>query len=214
MSNVGDLGRRVGERRRELKLTPEAVALRAGMDPSYYRTIESSPSPELSRAAMARLAVALETTVGAITGSGTEAPPGPSNPTARLALDSLDQDECAALISPGGVGRVVFVEPRGAVAIPVNFRTLGGDVVFRTALMPTLTPAIELGPVSFEVDHIDDALSEGWSVLLSGRAHVVVDPNERQQVEDLGVVPWAGGERDVFVRIVPGDVTGRRIRRH
>jgi len=213
VSNVGDLGRRVLERRRELGLSPQEVAVRAGMDPAYFEKLETSASPQLARGTLVRLAVALETTVEAISGAGALAPPGRGDPAQRPMLAPLDRDECHRLISDGGVGRVVFAAPRGPVALPVNFRMLDRDVVFRTAPMPALAPALDQGTVSFEVDRIDAALVEGWSVLLSGRGHIVVDSNERQVVEKLGVAPWAGGERDTYVRIAPDEVTGRRIRR-
>ncbi len=212
MSNVGDLGRRVAERRRELALSPEDVATRAGMDPSYLRMLEASPSPQLSRPALWRLAAALETTVDSITGGGTQAPPGRGRPLTRPALDTLEGDECRALISAGGVGRVVFSEPRGPVALPVNFRMLGDDVVFRTVPGSALVASARQGRISFEVDHLDEALTEGWSVLISGAAHVVVDPEELRQAQALGVEPWAGGPRDTYVRIVLREMTGRRIR--
>jgi hypothetical protein len=41
---------------------------------------------------------------------------------------------------------------------------------------------------------------------------VITDPSEIRQAESAGVAPWAGGERDVYIRIVPRAVTGRRIR--
>ena len=112
MSTTGDLGRRVKERRLELELGPEEVATRAGMSTTYLRALEASPSPELSRAALWRLAAALETSVGFITGSGMDEPPGPAEPSARPLLESLSIDECRALVGAGGVGRVVFSNDR------------------------------------------------------------------------------------------------------
>jgi nitroimidazol reductase NimA-like FMN-containing flavoprotein (pyridoxamine 5'-phosphate oxidase superfamily) len=100
------------------------------------------------------------------------------------------------------------------VALPVNFRVVDDNVVFRTAPLPELTSRLPLEHVSFEVDHIDEALAEGWSVLISGQGQVIVDPSELQRAQAAGVTPWAGGERDVYVRIVPREVTGRRIRGH
>ncbi len=211
-NDVGDLGRRVSERRRELGLSVEALAERAGMDPSYLRILETSPSPQLSRAALWRLAAALETTMDVVTGGGTQAPPGRAEPSASPVLDALDADACRDLIRPGGVGRIVVCESRGPVALPVNFRILDGDVVFRMATLPELSSTDGLGAVSFEVDHIDEALAEGWSVLVSGVGHVITDPSELRQAEATGVAPWAGGERDLYIRITPLVVTGRRIR--
>ncbi len=212
MSNVGDLGRRVAERRRALGLSKEDVAERAGMDPSYLGLVEQSPSPQLTRSALWRLSAALETTADALTGGGLLAPPGGAQPTGRGVLHRLDVEECERLIATGGVGRIVFDEERGPVAIPVNFKLLGHDVIFRTSGSAPLASGAGRN-VSFEVDHIDEALGEGWSVLLSGQAHVVRDPDELREAERLGIVPWAGDERHTYVRLVPKVVTGRGIRR-
>jgi transcriptional regulator with XRE-family HTH domain len=211
-NGVSDLGRRVSERRRELGLSLEELARRAGMDPIYLGRLETSASSELTRMALLKLAIALDTTIDFLSGSGTQAPPGQANPSRQSVLTALDLESCQELIRPGGVGRIVFSRSRGPVALPVNFRVVDGDVVFRTTTIAELTSSLPLERVSFEVDHVDDALSEGWSVLISGQGHVIVDPSELQRVQEAGVHPWAGGERDVYVRIVPEEVTGRRIR--
>ncbi len=213
MSKVGDLGRRVRERRKVLGLTLEEVAAKANMDPNYLRKVEESPSSDLSVAAQWRLAAALETTVGDIRGGGTQEPPGQTNPMAVRNIDVLDREACRSLIAPGGVGRVVFTEVRGPVALPVNYRMLGDDIVFRTAATSALRRALKHEQVSFEVDFLDDALAEGWSVLVSGSGDLVVDPDQLQRVLKTGVTPWANGKKDDFVCIKPREITGRRIRR-
>ncbi len=212
MNNAGDLGRRVAERRAELGLTTEAVATRAGMAEPYLRSLEANPSPQISRAALWRLAAALETTVDAITGGGIQAPPGQAKPSGKPVLDRLTLSECQGLVDSGGVGRVVFSASRGPVALPVNFRMLDGDVVFRTGPSPEMASSFAQHNVSFEVDHLDEALAEGWSVLLTGVGHVVVDPDELERVHRLAITPWAAGQRDVYARIVVDEVSGRRIR--
>lgn len=213
VSNVGDLGRRIATRRGELGLSPEELAGRAAMDPGYIRSLESSPAPLPSRSALWRLAAALDTTLEALTGGGMEVSPGNrSTPSVRPILQPLDREECLAALGSGGVGRIVFIEARGPVALPVNFGLLDGDVVFRTEPMPTLTSYATQTKVSFEVDHLDEALAEGWSVLISGEASEIVDPAEREKVEALGITPWAAGERDVYIRIISHEITGRRIR--
>jgi hypothetical protein len=93
----------------------------------------------------------------------------------------------------------------------------GDDVIFRTSGSSGVGADIQVNAalaqrVSFDVDHLDDALGEGWSVLLSGTARVVTDPAELDRVKALDIEPWAGGERDVYVRLVPTEITGRRIR--
>jgi nitroimidazol reductase NimA-like FMN-containing flavoprotein (pyridoxamine 5'-phosphate oxidase superfamily) len=54
-------------------------------------------------------------------------------------------------------------------------------------------------------------MSEGWSVLVTGRVRRV-SPDELHQLETFGIEPWAGGERTVYLRLEPREVTGRRIR--
>lgn len=98
------------------------------------------------------------------------------------------------------------------MATPVNYAMLGDDVVIRTSERASQAAGRGQPPVSFEVDHLDEALAEGWSVLVSGQARVVTDTGELAAVSALGIAPWAGGESDTYLRIVASEVTGRRIR--
>ena len=107
---------------------------------------------------------------------------------------------------------MVFAGQRGPEAIPVNYAMLGSDVVVRTGQRTSLTDRAAQTRVSFEVDHLDRALAEGWSVLASGLAQVVTVPSELETVCSLGLEPWAGGEKDTYLRITITDITGRRIR--
>jgi Pyridoxamine 5'-phosphate oxidase len=66
-------------------------------------------------------------------------------------------------------------------------------------------------PVSFDVDHMDDALGMGWSVLLTGDAVLISDPAELERVVALHIEPWAGGDRPLYVRFRAREVTGRII---
>jgi hypothetical protein len=65
--------------------------------------------------------------------------------------------------------------------------------------------------VSFEVDQIDEAMSEGWSVLVTGRARLVDDPAELEQLADIGIEPWPGGHREAVIRIETAEMSGRSI---
>jgi Pyridoxamine 5'-phosphate oxidase len=66
--------------------------------------------------------------------------------------------------------------------------------------------------VAFEVDHLDEALAQGWSVLAQGQAHRVTDPAEQAWLEEnIAVRPWPGGDREMYVRITPERITRRRI---
>ena len=213
MGGPGDLGRRVREHRRALGLTVDELAARAGMSPNYLRVLETSGSLQPSRAGLWNLSAALGVSVDVLTGVGLESPPGGPQASGRSAIEELTVEECRALVAPGGIGRFIFVDERGPVAWPVNFRVLDGDVVFRTESGSSVLEHLANVDTSFEVDRLDDALSEGWSVLMTGRSRLITGPNELERARSLGVEPWAGGVHDAYVRLVPGTVTGRRIRR-
>ena len=213
ISLSGDLGRRVRERRREVGLSTQELAARAGMSPTYLHALETSGSLQPSRAALWNLAAALDCSIEAIAGGGMESPPGRSPASGRSSIEDLTVAECKELVAPGGVGRFIFLDQRGPVAWPVNFRMLDADVVFRTDSGSTALEHLDRQETSFEVDRLDEALTEGWSVLMTGPSREITDPIERGLAESLGVEPWAGGRHDAYVRLMPSTITGRRIRR-
>jgi nitroimidazol reductase NimA-like FMN-containing flavoprotein (pyridoxamine 5'-phosphate oxidase superfamily) len=131
--------------------------------------------------------------------------------TSERTLRVLDPAECLDLLTAGGVGRVGFAAADGIMMLPVNFALAGKSIIFRTA-PDTLLAVYANAQVSFEVDHTDDVLREGWSVLVHGHAHKVADEHEVRRLEEAtGLVPWVGGARDVFVRIAPTLISGRRV---
>ena len=128
-----------------------------------------------------------------------------SDPDPRT-FEPLDPVECRYLVRWETVGRIAFDDGRGAPAVfPVNFAMAGDDIVFRTER--ALAESIRDRAVSFQVDRTDDYRRVGWSVLVRGRAEVV----DGAAMAELPVQPWAPGDREVVVRIVPTDITGRRI---
>jgi len=123
----------------------------------------------------------------------------------------MSPTECFDLLEPGGIGRVGFAAAEGVMVLPVNFAVTGKAIIFRTA-PDTLLALHSNAHLSFEVDHFDEVLREGWSVLVQGHAHQVTDECEVKHLEvAAGLQPWAPGARDVYVRIAPTQISGRRI---
>jgi len=183
------------------------------MDAGYLDYLEHSPSVALPRGALMRLAGALDTSVDDLRGGEVDRPPGPGRAGPYPHLDVLSREECETQLGGGGVGRFVFASGRGPVALPVNFRLLDGDIVFRTRTHGSLRAAVAGDSrVGFEVDRIDEAMSEGWSVLISGRARLVDDPEDLARISQLGIEPWPGGDRQAIIRIDTETISGRRIR--
>ena len=126
-------------------------------------------------------------------------------------LRTLSPAECFDLLEPGGVGRVGFAAADGIMILPVNFAVTRKTIVFRTA-PDTLLAVYADGRVSFQADHLDEAVRAGWSVLVHGHAHKVTDEREVSRLEEgTNLEPWAAGSRDVYVRITPARISGRRL---
>lgn len=207
---AGDIGRRVANARKRQRLTRTEAAGRAAMSPEYLTYVEERPA-DPSLGALMSLAAALDTTVGELRGEDIDRPPGQGQANLFPRLRELSDEECLQLLSSHGVGRVSVSTAEGPAVIPVNYAVVDGAVVFRTA--PHAAPAAAVGTeVAFEVDHVDEALSEGWSVLVVGPAHAVTDPHAVERLtERAHSKPWAGGERELWVSIRPSRLTGRRI---
>jgi len=212
--NPGDLGRRIAERRAALGLSRTDVAKLAGMDAGYFAYLEESTWPHPSPSILLRLAGALQTTVEHLEGGGLGRAPGSGSvPGGTPVLSDLDPGACLRHLGEAGIGRLVFDGNQGPVALPVNYHKMGEDFVFRTGDGSILAAVRAGGPTSLEVDHLDDVLGEGWSVLLTGRCIEITDPGEIERIAALGIHPWAGGDRHHAVRFTPEGMTGRSIRR-
>ncbi|MDX2847725.1 pyridoxamine 5'-phosphate oxidase family protein [Actinacidiphila glaucinigra] len=163
----------MAKRRDELGLTREEVAARAGMATSHLRFIEEQSTAAPGPGTMGTLAAVLDTTVTALSGGEADLPPGRrgrASPHARLV--ELSPGECRARLDGHGVGRIAVTTPGHEAVLPVNYSVVDRSVVFRTA--PGSGPAQAVGTeVVFEVDHVDEALSQGWSVLVRGPARRV-----------------------------------------
>ncbi|MFD8735326.1 helix-turn-helix domain-containing protein [Streptomyces sp. NPDC059618] len=211
-AGAGDVGRRLSARRAELGLTRETVAARAGITPGYLRYLESRPSATPGAGALIRIADALDTSVSALHGGDADLPPGAGRAAAHSELVALGPEECRTRLSTHGVGRIALHTSDGLLVLPVNYSVVDGSVVFRTA--PGSAPAAAVGSrVAFEVDHIDEALSQGWSVLVQGHARAETHPDAVRRLDALAhSAPWADGpERDLWVCVAEESISGRRI---
>jgi transcriptional regulator with XRE-family HTH domain len=207
---VGDIGRRVAARREYLGLSRRELALRTGSAPGYIEYVETQPGSH-GMGFMLRLANALETTVDELTGSTADLPPGVGRAAYHPEVVELDQGECWKLLGSHGVGRVVVSNDMGPAVFPVNYISVEGRIAYRTS--PGSRPSDAAGHMTaFEVDHIDEAFSRGWSVLIVGEARTVTEPEAVAGLEEHGfTTPWAGGLREQWIVVTPDQVTGRRI---
>ncbi|MGQ0520560.1 MAG: pyridoxamine 5'-phosphate oxidase family protein [Actinomycetota bacterium] len=128
--------------------------------------------------------------------------------TEAATLEDLPPEECLGLLRAHEVGRLAVGVPGEApLVLPVNYVVDGETVVFRSGPGSKLR-AMRGTPVSFQLDQIDPVHHTGWSVLLRGRAYETT----RWETGHLDVEPWVPEGRDHWIRVVPDDISGRRIR--
>ena len=123
----------------------------------------------------------------------------------------LEPADCYRLLATTCVGRVVSTDNALPLVLPVNFCLDGHNILFRTSPTGRLAAATHNVVVAFEVDEIDVQTWSGWSVVVTGVASPLTSSSEVVRAQQLGLVSWLGEERDHFVQIVPGLVTGRRL---
>ncbi|TLS45336.1 pyridoxamine 5'-phosphate oxidase family protein [Streptomyces montanus] len=133
-------------------------------------------------------------------------PPGP-----RQSIE-LDSDEALRLLGSVSLGRIVFTRHALPTIRPVNHILDNGDIVIRTHEGAALTSHTRQADgrgvvVAYEADAIDPDTHLGWSVVVTGYAHLVTDPQQLALYETM-LHPWVQHSMDYAVRLRPDLVTG------
>lgn len=125
----------------------------------------------------------------------------------------MSATESLALLGSVPVGRIGFTSKALPVIRPVNHIIDDGSIIVRchegAAIMPAAHPA-EGAVVAYQADVIDLAGQHGWSVVVTGIARLVTDPEEAARYRRL-VRGWVGAAADDVVRIRPELVSGIRL---
>ena len=123
----------------------------------------------------------------------------------------LDRAESLRMLATAPVGRLIFtVNALPAVRL-MNFAVVDGLIVLRTAADTTIARKVDDVIVAFEADDLDPATSSGWSVVVTGRATRVSDPDLMARYRNIPLMPWAPGERDQFLTITIEILEGHRV---
>ena len=125
-------------------------------------------------------------------------------------LTILSEDECWHLLARMALGRLVTSLAGQPEIFPVNFVVQRRTVLFRTAQGTKLFSAVINNRVAFEAD--DHNVSEGWSVIVTGRARVLYTTAEEEEAERAQLLPWTATLKRRYVRVLPSEITGRRFR--
>jgi nitroimidazol reductase NimA-like FMN-containing flavoprotein (pyridoxamine 5'-phosphate oxidase superfamily) len=127
---------------------------------------------------------------------------------------TLNEHQCRDLLQSHTIGRLAWQAADGLQVLPVTYVCDGADMVFRTSPSGVLSELVRPTDIALQVDELDEQLRSGWSVLVQGRAEAVAEPTELVHLWAVdGMVPWAPGVRNVFIRVVPHRITGRSLSR-
>jgi uncharacterized protein len=129
-------------------------------------------------------------------------------------FEDLAREQCLDLLEASHLGRVAWQAADLPQILPVTYATHQGSVYFRTTPDGILSELAQPTRVALEVDELDQQTRSGWSIVLHGRTSAVSEPDA---LADLwaadSLVPWAGGNRTLFICIRPDRVSGRVVRR-
>ena len=124
----------------------------------------------------------------------------------------LPDSRCRELLSASHVGRVAWQSDDGLQILPVSYAYHQSEIVFRTSPYGALSQLVQPTEVAMETDELDQQLRTGWSVVVRGRTAPVREPAEMVRAWTIdGLVPWASGTRNLFIRIIPTRISGRTL---
>lgn len=128
---------------------------------------------------------------------------------------TLGERTCRERLESGTIGRVGWTTGDGPQVLPVTYVVHDDQIVFRTSERGPLGHLEGGEPVVFEVDEFDPTTRNGWSVVVRGRAFATQrSPRADQLWREADPVPWAAGERPLFVSISLDRLSGRFVARH
>lgn len=129
----------------------------------------------------------------------------------RNGLEVLERAECLHLLAGASLGRIGISSGALPVVLPVNFRLHGDRILVRTGKGTKLDAATRNTVVAFEVDDFDPMYHSGWSVMVTGEAREVTEPEDLEALARVPLTRWAPKGDGHVVAISTDVISGRRI---
>lgn len=127
-------------------------------------------------------------------------------------IRELSAAECRERLQRHGfVGRLGFVAGGRPMILPVNYVADGDSIAFCTETGTKLDSLASGAEVVFEIDDSRPLYRSGWSVVISGEAREVTDPDELARLRSGPLKSWAVGHDAHWVRINVSEISGREI---
>jgi nitroimidazol reductase NimA-like FMN-containing flavoprotein (pyridoxamine 5'-phosphate oxidase superfamily) len=134
---------------------------------------------------------------------------GPSHRDSN-GLEVLDREDCLRLLATRSLGRIGLTSSALPTILPVNYWFDGQRILVRTSPGTKLHAAAAGAVVAFEVDEVDAVYHAGWSVVVTGPAAEITDPDELDEIRHLPLPHWSAADGHV-IAIDPAIVSGRRL---
>lgn len=125
----------------------------------------------------------------------------------------LTAEDCRRRLRDAYVGRLAYLDGNDIVVVPVNFRLdVNGAAVVRSGPGGKLDAARARGPMTLQIDGLDEDRRSGWSVCLVGAGEVVEPLRPDELDPPMPLRPWSRAEpKEAWIRVVPSRVEGREV---
>ena len=128
-------------------------------------------------------------------------------------LEIIPLTECVRLVESKEIARVAFSAAGSVQLFPINYVWDGEGIAFRCEPESPIADVVGL-EVVIEIDGSDARKRSGWSVIARGYP-VQVKPGETpelaKRLKRLALFPWSAGDKEVWLRLIPAPLTGRRV---
>lgn len=124
----------------------------------------------------------------------------------------MTRGEALALLADVQLGRIVYTENAMPAVRPASHLVDDGVIIARSHDGSEVVPddSQRETVVAYQVDDIDQGARLGWSIVATGPATPVRDPEEISRY--TAVLPgWVEGGSEQLIRIDPGIVNGYRL---
>lgn len=127
-----------------------------------------------------------------------------------MALEVLSPETCRLLLEEAHVGWLAHSVEDVVHMVPVNVAVHAAELVFHAGYGETLDAAVRRRTMTFGAGAFDPATRTGWSVTVTGTAHLVGDALVNPGLPDADV--WPDLPRTVAIGLPLTTITGRRTR--
>ena len=129
----------------------------------------------------------------------------------QTSIRELTEDESWEFLGLQPVGRLATAAAGDPEIFPVNYAASKGRIFVRTSPGSKLAEVAVNGRVAFEVDQMGTDLA--YSVVVKGSAEILELDDDITDAAATGLLTCQDTPKNVWLRITPSEVTGRRFSR-